>query len=202
MSVLSNLTFGRIQPGLIKLGLNGQMAVNIGGSYKYYDEKKNRLINTDNFVFPMEVTEFFFIMPTNKVKKGDIILVNGKPVYVLKPETDGKIEILSYEDSSIKQILPERHTFLGGTYMYSKIVSMFGNKSFDKNTIMKYMMMNTMFGKDGFGGSMNGMNPMMLMMMSGGSNPFTDMFNFDTEDGMLDGLFGGNTEEEAETKEE
>lgn len=202
MSVLSNLTFGRIQPGLIKLGLNGQMAVNIGGSYKYYDEKKNRLINTDNFVFPMEVTEFFFIMPTNKVKKGDIILVNGKPVYVLKPETDGKIEILSYEDSSIKQILPERHTFLGGTYMYSKIVSMFGNKSFDKNTIMKYMMMNTMFGKDGFGGSMNGMNPMMLMMMSGGSNPFTDMFNFDTEDGTLDGLFGGNTEEEAETKEE
>ena len=202
MSVLSNLTFGRSQPGLIKLGLNGQMAVNIGGSYKYYDEKKNRLINTDNFVFPMEVTEFFFIMPTNKVKKGDIILVNGKPVYVLKPETDGKIEILSYEDSSIKQILPERHTFLGGTYMYSKIVSMFGNKSFDKNTIMKYMMMNTMFGKDGFGGSMNGMNPMMLMMMSGGSNPFTDMFNFDTEDGTLDGLFGGNTEEEAETKEE
>lgn len=202
MSVLSNLTFGRIQPGLIKLGLNGQMAVNIGGSYKYYDEKKNRLINTDNFVFPMEVTEFFFIMPTNKVKKGDIILVNGKPVYVLKPETDGKIEILSYEDSSIKQILPERHTFLGGTYMYSKIVSMFGNKSFDKNTIMKYMMMNTMFGKDGFGGAMNGMNPMMLMMMSGGSNPFTDMFNFDTEDGTLDGLFGGNTEEEVETKEE
>lgn len=202
MSVLSNLTFGRIQPGLIKLGLNGQMAVNIGGSYKYYDEKKNRLINTDNFVFPMEVTEFFFIMPTNKVKKGDIILVNGKPVYVLKPETDGKIEILSYEDSSIKQILPERHTFLGGTYMYSKIVSMFGNKSFDKNTIMKYMMMNTMFGKDGFGGAMNGMNPMMLMMMTGGSNPFTDMFNFDSEDGMLDGLFGGNTEEEVETKEE
>ena len=202
MSVLSNLTFGRIQPGLIKLGLNGQMAVNIGGRYKYYDEKKNRLINTDNFVFPMEVTEFFFIMPTNKVKKGDIILVNGKPVYVLKPETDGKIEILSYEDSSIKQILPERHTFLGGTYMYSKIVSMFGNKSFDKNTIMKYMMMNTMFGKDGFGGAMNGMNPMMLMMMTGGSNPFTDMFNFDNEDGTLDGLFGGNTEEEAETKEE
>lgn len=202
MSVLSNLTFGRIQPGLIKLGLNGQMAVNIGGSYKYYDEKKNRLINTDNFVFPMEVTEFFFIMPTNKVKKGDIILVNGKPVYVLKPETDGKIEILSYEDSSIKQILPERHTFLGGTYMYSKIVSMFGNKSFDKNTIMKYMMMNTMFGKDGFGGAMNGMNPMMLMMMTGGSNPFTDMFNFDSEDGTLDGLFGGNTEEEVETKEE
>lgn len=202
MSVLSNLTFGRIQPGLIKLGLNGQMAVNIGGSYKYYDEKKNRLINTDNFVFPMEVTEFFFVMPTNKVKKGDIILVNGKPVYVLKPETDGKIEILSYEDSSIKQILPERHTFLGGTYMYSKIVSMFGNKSFDKNTIMKYMMMNTMFGKDGFGGSMNGMNPMMLMMMSGGSNPFTDMFNLDGEDGMLDGLFGDNTEEEVETKEE
>ncbi len=204
MSVLSNFTFGKVQPGLIRLGLNGQMAVKIGNDYKYYDAKKKRLINCDNFVFDIG-SEFFFVVPTNKVKKGDIILVSGKPAYVLAPETDGEIKILSYEDASIKNILPERHTFLGGTYMYSKIVSMFGNKQFDKNTIMKFMMMNTMFGNGGnlFGGNNGGMNPMMLMMMSGGSNPFGDMFNFDGEGGMFDNLFGDEDEdEEVETKEE
>ncbi len=203
-NVLSNLTFGQVAPGLIRLGLNGQMAIKIGSDYKYYDPKKKRLINCDNFVFDIGA-EFFFIMPTNKVKEGDIILVSGKPAYVLKPETDGKIEILSYEDSAIKTILPERHTFLGGTYMYSKIVSMFGNKGFKKNSIMKYMMLNTMLGGKSGGSIFGGgnMNPMMLMMMMGKGDMFEDMFNFDfdgDDDMPLFGMLEDDDEPKAEEK--
>lgn len=205
-NVLSNLTFGKVAPGYVRLGLNGQMAIKVGNDYKYYDPKDKRLYNCDNFVFDIG-SEFFFVFPTNKVEKGDIVLIGGKPVYVLEPEKDGRIEVLSYDDSSIKTVLPERHTFLGGTYLYQKIVSLFGNKQFDSNTLMKFMMMNTMFGggKSGsglFGGAgMGEMNPMMLMMFMGGNNPFNSLFDFS---GMADGLFDnilGNTAEKEEKAE-
>lgn len=192
-NVLSNMQFGKIKPGMIRLGMNGQLAVNINGDYKYYNEKKNTFVNTNNFVFDIG-EDFFFVMPTNSVKRGDIILINNKPVFVLEgvAKKGSTFKVLSYEDGQVKELLPERHTFLGKNYMYSKIVSMFGNKAFDKGTIMKYMMFNTMMGGKGlsgmFGGTGSGMNPMMLMMMMGGKNPMTDMFNFDDD---AEGLFGG-----------
>ena len=50
-------------------------------------------------------------IPTNKVEKGDIILVNGKPRCVI--ETDKtKITVINYEDSTIETVLPERHVFM------------------------------------------------------------------------------------------
>ena len=207
-NILTEMKFGKIEPGYVRLGMNGQMAIKIGNDYKYYDAKKKRLVNCDNFVFDLG-SEFFFVMPTNKVKKGDIIIASGKPVYVIEPESeDGEIKVLSYEDASIKYILPERHTFLGNSYMYSKIVSLFGKKAFDKNTIMKYMMLNTLMGgnKSGsglFGGTAaGGMNPMMLMMMMGGNNPFTSMFDFNGEGDIFDDLFKANDDEEVEDKAE
>ena len=206
-NILSKMRFGRIEDGLVRLGLNGQIAVKIGSDYKYYNPKTKRLVNCDDFVFDIG-SEFFFVVPTNKVKTGDIILVGNpaKPAYVLAPETDGEIKILSYEDSSIKHILPERHTFLGETYMYSKIVSFLGNKAFDKNAIFKFMMMNSMFGNKSNGGMFggtnnNGMNPMMLMLMMNGSNPLTSMFDFtDSADGLFDGIFAEDTENDDKPK--
>jgi len=207
MSVLENLKFGKVEPGLIRLGMNGQLAVKTGGDYKYYNPTKKRLISCDNFVFDIG-SEFFFVIPTNKVKKGDIIIVNKQPVYVLEPEKDGEIKVLSYIDGTIKQILPERHTFLGESYMYSKIVSMLGNKQFNKNSIFKFMMLNSMMGNGNgglFGGAANnanGMNPMMMMMMMGGNNPFADMFDFgDDAEGMFGGIFGGDDTEDDEEDE-
>lgn len=207
-NVLSEMRFGRIESGLVRLGINGQIAIKIGTDYKYYNPTKKRLVNCDQFVFDVG-SEFFFIMPTNKVKTGDIIIAAGKPAYVLAPENaDGEIKILSYEDSSIKTILPERHTFLGEAYMYHKIVSLLGNKTFDKNTLMKYMMMNSMLGGSNgkaSGGIFGGMgsNPMMLMMMMGGNNPFSSMFDFgDDAEGLFGNLLGGLDADEAEGKAE
>ena len=207
---LSDLKFGRIDDyddGLVRLGMNGQMAIRVGynGEYKYYDAKKKRLVNCNNFTFNFG-SEFFFVVPTNNVKTGDIILINGEPAYVLEPETNGEIKILYFEDSSIKHILPERYLFLGDTYMYSKIISLLGNKRFDKNTMMKFMMMKSLFGRgdDGensmFGG---GMNPMMLMMMTEESNPLANMFEnmFDFSD-MTNGLFGKVLDNTAEDQTE
>lgn len=174
-----NGMFGKVANGMCRLSMNGQLAVKTSGGYKTYNLKTNRLTNCNNFVFDVG-EEFFFVIPTNKVEPGDIILVNGKPKCVISTDKN-TIKVIDYEDSTVKDILPERHVFMGNTYFYGKIVSMFGNSFAGSkkgaNKIMKYMMMSEMFKGNG---STNGMSAMMPYMLLGGGD-FSDMF-----DGMFD----------------
>ena len=53
----------------------------------------------------------------------------------------------NYEDSVVQDILPERHVFMGNTYFYGKIVSMFNGQlggTNGANNIMKFYMMTEM----------------------------------------------------------
>ena len=145
-NVFGNL-FGRIAPGLCRLGVSGGIAVKTSSGYKSYNVRTGRLTNCDNFVFPDVSEDFFFVVPTNKVVVGDIILVNGKPKCVIEAEKN-KITVINYEDSTIDNIIPERHVILGNTYYYGKIVSIFGGNPLNgekgTNKIMKYLMMTEM----------------------------------------------------------
>lgn len=185
-----NGMFGKIAPGMCKLSMSGGIAVKTSNGYKSYNVKTGRLTNCSNFVFG-NTEEFFFVIPTNKVEKGDIILIAGKPKCVIEVEKN-KITVINYEDATIDTVLPERHVFMGNTYFYGKIVSMFGNdfKSGKKgmNKIMSYMMMSefmkTPGGVDKYGMSnnTNSMLPMMLMMGGGFNDMFDGMFDFDEEE--------------------
>lgn len=185
MNNFMNGMFGKVKPGMCRLSMSGGIAVmTSGGDYKSYNMKTGRLTNCSNFVFDIG-EDFFFVIPTNKVEKGDIILVSGKPRCVIGVE-DNKITVINYDDSTVDTILPERHVFMGSTYFYGKIVSMFGNDVFKgakgTNKIIKYMMMSEMMkggsGSNGFG------NMLPFMMMGGGNfdNMFDGMFDFDMDD--------------------
>ena len=176
--------FGRIEPGMCRLSVNGGIAVKTSNGYKSYNVKTGRLTNCDNFVFNIG-EEFFFVIPTNKVEIGDIILVNGKPKCVIAAEKN-KITVINYEDSTVDTVIPERHVILGSTYFYGKIVSMFGSNPLNgktgTNKIMTYLMMSEMMKGAGGGSSNNSMSAMLpLMMMNGGSfsDMFSGMFNLD-----------------------
>lgn len=178
-----NGMFGKIEPGKCRLTMNGGIAVKCSnGEYKTYNVKKGTLTNVTNFCFNIG-DEMFFIIPTNKVAIGDIILVGGKPKCVI--ESNKKtIKVIDYENSEIREVVPERHIFMGSTYFYGKIVSMFGN-SFKNgkglSNMVKMMMMTQMMG----GGNTNGMGnfgqmmAMSMMMGNKESNPFDGMFDFD-----------------------
>lgn len=176
-----NKMFGKIAPGMCRLSMNGGIAVSTANGYKSYNLKTRRLTNCTNFVFDIG-EDFFFVIPTNKVEPGDIILVNGKPRCVVSAEKE-TITVINYEDSTVDTILPERHVFMGNTYFYGKIVSMFGNNFAGKkngmNKMMSYMVMSEMM-KGAGGASGNAMLPMMMLMGSG-NNPFADMFSFDDD---------------------
>lgn len=188
MNNFLNGMFGKVGNGMCRLSMNGGIAVKTSSGYKTYNIKSNKLTNCSNFVFDIG-EEFFFVIPTNKVEKGDIILVNGKPKCVIEVDKT-KITVINYEDSTIDTILPERHVFMGNTYFYGKIVSMFGSDIVKgkkgTNNIFKYMMLSQMIKGDtnsagmSMGGS-NGMSAMLPLMMMGGNmgDMFDGMFDFD-----------------------
>ena len=140
--------FGKVQPGMCRLTMNGNIAIKCSNDiYRTYNDKQQRLTNVTNFCFDMG-SELFFVIPTMKVSEGDIILVEGKPKYVIAI-SKAYIEVVDYETSEIKKIVPERHVFMGSSYCYGKIVSMFGSNfkgGRGLKKIMKMMMMSSLFG--------------------------------------------------------
>lgn len=196
-----NGLFGKIAPGMCRLTMNGNIAVKCSNGYKCYNVKKGTLTNVTNFCFNVG-DEMFFVIPTNKVEVGDIILVQGKPKCVTAADKK-VITVIDYENSEVRQVVPERHVFMGSTYFYGKVISMFGN-SFKQGkglgNVMKMMMFSQMMGGgNAGGGTMGNLGQMMAMsmFMGGGSNPFEGMFDFS-----LDATTDDDDETEVEPKEE
>jgi len=191
--------FKPVKPGYCKISMNGQIAIKTANGYKVYDFKTGRLVNCANFAFDMDGA--FWIIPTFKVEVGDIILVNNKPRCVIEIHPNS-IKTFSYDESTIDEVVPEHHVFMGKTYCYGKLFSPFMNMTKADNgmkNMMTMMMMSQMFNgnnnNDNYNFSNGNMNPMMFMMM-GNNNMFDDMFN-----GAFD--FGDNitTSVENETEE-
>ena len=188
-----NGMFGKAQPNMCRLTMNGNIAVKCSNGYKTYNVKKGTLTNVTNFCFNLG-DEMFFIIPTNKVEIGDIIIVNGRPKCVIKADKN-EIKVIDYENSEVRTVIPERHVFMGSTYFYGKIVSMFGNTftgGKGMKNMIKMMMISNMMG--GNNGSTNGLGQMMAMsMFMGGKNenPFEGLFDLNMND-----------DEEEETEEE
>lgn len=189
MSSMMNGLFGKVASGMCRVSMNGDIAIKTSQGYKTYDVETGHLLNCDNFAFDIG-SDFFFIIPTNKVSKGDIILAGGKPRCVIDVKKNA-IETFCYEDSSITTIVPEHHFFLGKTYFYGKIVSMFGNAMKSEKgmgNMMKMMLMSQMFGggnKNTYstgGTDMSQMLPMMMLMNGGMDSMFDGMFDFSNDE--------------------
>ena len=180
--------FGKVQAGFVRIDVNGNVAVKTQNGYKSYSLATGNLINCDQFVFDVG-EEFFFVIPTNNVKPGDIILANGRsgkrtPKCVIDVAKT-YITVINYEDAVVENIVPERHFFMGDTFFYGKIVSLInvngGNGTNPIENVLKFKMMGELLNGKGFGGSGGDfMSTMLFMnMMGGGNNNFSNMFNFD-----------------------
>lgn len=171
--------FSPVASGYAKMGVNGEVAIRVGNTYKTYNFDTGRLVDCDNFAFDMD--GMFWVVPTFKVERGDIIMVNGKPRYVIEVK-EKTIKTFSYENSTIDEIVPEHHVFMGKTYCYGKIFSPFMNIDKSDNmmaNMMRMAMMSQMFnGNNSNSNGFMGMNPMMMMFMMNNKdgNMFEDMF--------------------------
>ncbi len=181
---LLNGICGKVAPGLCRLSINGSIAVKTGAGYRTCDAEHRRLMNCDGFAVDIG-EDAFFVLPTNHVKPEDIILAGGTPKCVVS--TDGStITAIDFESGRLETFLPERHQFMGSTYFYGKIVSLFGRNGIKgkkgAGRMMKYMMLKSMM-KGGDSG-LSGLFPMMLLggKMDGMDELFEDFTEEDPED--------------------
>lgn len=196
MNDLFNGMFMKVQKGMCMLSPCG-IAVKTSAGYRSYNVKTGKLRNCDNMVFSFG-DGMFFVIPASRVKPGDIILSGGKPACVRKAGKDS-IEVINYETAAVQTLLPERHIFMGNTWFYGKIVSLFGDgasicgrKNITK--MMKFMMMGSLL--ESGGGTAAG---------AGGNGSITPAAGFNTnmliplllmKSGGFDDLFGNLFEED------
>ena len=171
---------GKVAPGLCRLSMTGEIAVKTRFGYRAYDVAKRRLTNCDSFVVDIG-EDFFFVMPANRVHPGDIILVNGTPRCVIETQ-EGTIRAINFEDATVETLLPEHHMFMGNTYLYGKIVSVFGKNGVKGKAgagrMMKYMMLSGMLR----GGGESRLSSLLPLMLLGGKTDFMDELFDDTDD--------------------
>lgn len=199
--------FGKIDKGLCAMSMSGGIAIKTSNGYKTYNVAKKRLTNVTNLCF--DASDLFFVMPTSKVQIGDVILVSGKPKCVIGIN-DESIKCIDYENSEIREIVPERHVFMGSTYFYGKIVSLFGGTGLKGKGLMgkllQLMVMKNLMGGSGSSDSMGGLGQMMMMQqlfggMSGTGTgvDFANMFNLDFGS---DASWADDSEEDEEGEDE
>ena len=194
MNTMFNGMFMRVQKGMCMLSPCG-IAVRTSSGYRSYDIKSGKLRNCDNLVFSFG-DGMFFVIPSTKVKPGDIILNGGKPACV-RSAGKNSIEVINYETSVVETILPERHIFMGSTWFYGKIVSLFGDGSSicgkgGLGKMMKLMMVSSLFENAGASadgtmaaagaGNMNALMPLLIMKSGGFDDLFGGLFDEDDKD--------------------
>lgn len=171
---------GKVAPGLCRLAMNGGIAVKTRAGYRSYDPESKRLTNCDSFVLDAG-DDFFFVVPVNRVKPGDIILAGGTPRCVTAVQED-TITALNFEDATVETLVPERHMLMGSVYLYGKIISLFGKNGVKgkrgMGRMMKFMMLSSLLkGKESGGSGL-----MAMMMLGGGESPLEELFGEEDDD--------------------
>ncbi len=191
---------GKVAPGLCRLSIQGCIAVKTGAGYRTYDAAHKRLMNCDGFALDIG-DDAFFVLPVNHVKPEDIILAGGSPKCVVS--SDGStITAIDFESGRVETFLPERHQFMGNTYFYGKIVSLFGRNGIrgrkGAGRMMKYMMLRSMMqgggNASGASGGLSGMLP--LLMLGGKMDGMDELFDDFTEEDPDDEMAEETKEEE------
>lgn len=200
-----NGVMGKIKPGCCRLGMNGRIAIKTSDGYKTYDKKSGNVTNCSSFVLDAS-DDFFMVIPTRKLREGDIVLINGKPMYILEVKAKNRVEAMDYETSTIQTVIPERHAIMGRRF-YGKIVSLIGSGfgagkgGFFKNMLKLKMMSSMMGGSNSTDGMFSGNGLAMMMLMGNGSmDGLFDGFIDDDEDDT--DIFGNFASDEDEADED
>ena len=173
----NDFSFGPFNTKDIRLSLYGMAIKNKSGKWVSYDKTTHRLMDVEVFNIDIDSTKVFYKIPkaVNNVVAGDIILHNGKPMFVEEVLNNNKFAVIDpYEGTAITILAPVSPF---GFNFITKIVSLtdcmpeasednpFGNllpfMLGDNNSLMLAMMLNKGAGD---------IDPMIFAAMSGNSN--------------------------------
>ena len=175
-----DFSFGPYNTDSIRLSMYGMAVKNKAGKWVSYDNTTHRMIDVEVFNISIKSEKVFFKLPkaVDKVEPGDIILHNGRPVFVELVREDGKFEVIDPYEGTAIIIIPTVSPF--GFNFVTQIVSIadympaatadnpFGNLlpfllGEDNNGLAMAILMNKDMDID----------PMMLALMCGGKSDLT-----------------------------
>lgn len=179
-----NLDFGPMNEG-VAFSPYGLAVRNSKGEFYTYNPATAQTIDVTGFTFDFKGMIYRMPVAVKDIKVGDMIIHKHKPMFVTSIDNTN-IEVIDILDSEIKSIIPTTNPF--GFNFVTKIVSLvnFGGSAPSPDqpfgNIMPMMIASTVFGdSDGEGSMFENMDMgklFMLNMMTNGSNPFGNLFNF------------------------
>ena len=165
----------------VAMTFDGRLAIKRpNGDYVAFNPVSGEIENQSEFVMGEDMLSgMVYVMPTDKIEAGDIIVSDGSYVYVTDI-TDGLTGV-NLSTGVVNDIVTEKHVLFGKN-VYKKVVSMF-NMVGGTDGAMNPMMMLALMGDgnkenllplmmmSGMGGADKGaMNPMMMMMLLDGKD--------------------------------
>lgn len=156
----------------------------------FYDPEAKSINNCMELVFGSDALDkMVFVMPAKDVHIGDVVLNNGKYIYITNITETGAIKGVSLDSGRTTTLVKEINTIMG-CLPYAKVTSLFsmanGKGSDGINPMLLMLMGDTDDADDLFttiammtmmggntatsapaGGVFGGMNPLMLLALSG-----------------------------------
>ena len=180
-----------IDDGSVALSISGDIAYRRkDGDYVFYDPEAKSINNCMELVFGSDALDkMVFVMPAKDVHIGDVVLNNGKYIYITNITETGAIKGVSLDSGRTTTLVKEINTIMG-CLPYAKVTSLFsmanGKGSDGINPMLLMLMGDTDDADDLFttiammtmmggntataapaGGMFGGMNPLMLLALSG-----------------------------------
>lgn len=180
-----------IDDGSVALSISGDIAYRRkDGDYVFYDPEAKSINNCMELVFGSDALDkMVFVMPAKDVHIGDVVLNNGKYIYITNITETGAIKGVSLDSGRTTTLVKEINTIMG-CLPYAKVTSLFsmanGKGSDGINPMLLMLMGDTDDADDLFptiammtmmggntatsapaGGVFGGMNPLMLLALSG-----------------------------------
>lgn len=179
-----NFDFGPMNDG-VAFSPYGLAVCNSKGEFYTYNPATAQTIDVTGFTFDFKGMIYRMPVAVKDIKVGDMIIHKHKPMFVTSIDNTN-IEVIDILDSEIKSIIPTTNPF--GFNFVTKIVSLvnFGGSAPSSDqpfgNIMPMMIASAVLGDSNGEGSMFENMDMgklfMLNMMTNGSNPFGNLFNF------------------------
>ena len=190
----------KIENNEVALTYGGKIAIRRkDGSYVVYDEEQGQLVNQLSLVLDMDiVNKFIYLVPTQSVKKGDIIKMKQTYYYVIA-EDNTKLKAINLSTGTNSSLTTEINIITNKT-VYKKVTNLmeggaFGGGATGFNPMMlmllgdKEMDLATLMLMQGMTGTNNNafgnMNPMMLLALKDGKSDLSNLL-------MLQAFSGGN----------
>lgn len=183
---LFNFDFGPVSSSKFRMSPYGLAVATASNGWVSYNPKTEEIFNVEIINFDVSKLIYKMPVPVKDVKKGDIVMHGGKPMFVRAKNENGTISVVNYADATVVEILPVKSPF--GFNFFTKVCALidFDTTNADSDNPFGNILPFLMFSEDN-----QNIDPAMFFLMSSfgkegnifGDNPMMFYFLMNNNNG-------------------